>query len=169
MPGSARQRLISAIAASRNRFTLQKRREFRVLDRRLLRLRRVRSHRHATPARESPMSPTSARPLAALSIVASAVLLACASTRITTGHAQALAVRDFCARPPADTSCTVQNVQRAGNGYIVTLDRRPPSGNDRVNVSVSSGGATQILPSRPPRPGAPGDTTARPDTTKRGP
>lgn len=107
------------------------------------------------------MAPTtSARPLATLSIVASAVLLACASTRITTNHASALAVRDVCARPPADTSCTVQNVQRVGSGYVVTIDRRPPSGNDRVNVSVSSGGATTIIPAR--APGAP-------DTTKRGP
>jgi hypothetical protein len=115
------------------------------------------------------MTPTtSARPLATLAIVASAVLLACASTRITTGHAQALAVRDVCARPPADTSCTVQNVQPAGSGYIVTIDRRPPSGSDRVNVSVSSGGATQIIPEgqpRPPRPGAPGDTAAPAATT----
>lgn len=106
---------------------------------------------------------TATRSLATLSIVASTTLLACASTRITTGHAQALAVRDFCARPPADTSCTVQNVQRAGSGYIVTLDRRPPSGNDRVNVSVSSGGATTLIPGRP------GGPPAVPDTTKRAP
>jgi hypothetical protein len=103
------------------------------------------------------MAPTPVSPLATLSIVASAVLLACASTRITTGHAQALAVRDVCARPPADTSCTVQNVQRVGSGYVVTIDRRPPSGNDRVNVSVSSGGATTIVPARP----GPADTTKR--------
>lgn len=56
------------------------------------------------------MAPTAARSLATLSIVAStALFVACASTRITTGHAQALAIRDFCARPPADTSCTVRN------------------------------------------------------------
>ena len=107
------------------------------------------------------MAPTtSTLPLATISIVASTVLLACASTRITTGHAQALAVRDVCARPPADTSCMVQGVQRVGSGYVVTIDRRPPSGNDRVNVSVSSGGATTIIPARPPGPA---------DTTKRGP
>ena len=101
------------------------------------------------------------RPLATLSVAASTVLLACASTRITTGHAQALAMRDFCARPPADTRCTVQNVQRVGSGYVVTLDRRPPSGNDRVNVSVSSGGATTLIPGRAPGPGTPADTTKR--------
>ena len=102
------------------------------------------------------MAATTARPVATLSIVASTVLfVACASTRITTGHAQGLAVANVCASPPADTSCTVRNVQRVGSGYVVTIDRRPPSGNDRVNVSVSSGGKTTIIPAG--------------DTTKRGP
>jgi hypothetical protein len=89
------------------------------------------------------------RPLATLSIVASTVLLiACASTRITTGHAQGLAVANVCASPPADTSCTVRNTRRVGSGYVVTIDRRPPSGNDQVHVSVSSGGVTTVIPAR---------------------
>jgi hypothetical protein len=93
----------------------------------------------------SSASARSRRPATLVAIVASSVLLgACAS--ISTGHAQALAVKNVCARPPADTSCTVQNVQRAGSGYIVTIDRRPPSGNDRVHVSVSRGGSVLVVP-----------------------
>jgi len=107
------------------------------------------------------MSPTTVRCLATLTIVAPTALLACASASISTSHAGALAVRDFCARPPADTSCTVQNTQRLNSGYIVTLDRRPPSGNDRINVSVSNGGATTLIPARQPGPGTPTDTTKR--------
>jgi len=95
------------------------------------------------------MSSTSARPLATLSVVAATALsIACAQSRITTGHAQGLAVANVCASPPADTSCTVRSAKRVGSGYVVTIDRRPPSGNDRVHVSVSSGGATTIIPAR---------------------
>jgi hypothetical protein len=91
-------------------------------------------------------SASSALPLATLSIVA--LSIACAQSRITTGHAQGLAVANVCASPPADTSCTVRSTKRVGSGYVVTIDRRPPSGNDRVHVSVSSGGATTIIPAR---------------------
>jgi hypothetical protein len=104
-------------------------------------------------------STTSIRPRRAatlsIGLVASSILLAaCARATISTGHARALAVTNACGSRPADTSCVVQNVQRIGSGYVVTIDRRPPVGNDRVRVSVSNGGVTTVLPA---------------DTTRRGP
>ena len=60
-------------------------------------------------------------------------------------RARATAVRGVCGAAPADTSCTVRRVERAPGGYVVTVDRRPPAGQDRVAVRVR-GGSIEVTP-----------------------
>jgi hypothetical protein len=60
-------------------------------------------------------------------------------------RARATAVRGVCGPAPADTSCTVRRVERARGGYVVTVDRRPPAGQDRVAVRVR-GGRLEVTP-----------------------
>jgi hypothetical protein len=55
-------------------------------------------------------------------------------------RARVTAVRGVCGAAPADTSCTVRSVRRTPGGYVVTVDRRPPAGQDRVAVRVRRGG-----------------------------
>lgn len=54
-------------------------------------------------------------------------------------RASATAVRGVCGAAPADTSCTVRRVERTRGGYVVTVERRPPAGQDRVAVRVRRG------------------------------
>jgi hypothetical protein len=64
------------------------------------------------------------------------------STACATGgpaRARVTAVRGVCGAAPADTSCTVRSVERTRGGYLVTVDRRPPAGQDRVAVRVRRG------------------------------
>jgi hypothetical protein len=54
-------------------------------------------------------------------------------------RARATAVRGVCGPAAADTTCMVRSVARAPGGYVVTVDRRPPAGQDRVAVRVRRG------------------------------
>ena len=71
------------------------------------------------------------------------LLGACASLSPT--RARTTALRGVCGRAPADTSCTVRSVERVNRGYVVTIDRRPPAGSDRVAVRVR-GGSIEVTP-----------------------
>jgi hypothetical protein len=59
-----------------------------------------------------------------------------ACTPLTSARARTTALESVCGPVPADTACTVRGVARAGRGYVVTVDRRPPAGQDRVDVRV---------------------------------
>jgi hypothetical protein len=64
------------------------------------------------------------------------------------GRAAADALRAVCGPPSAarDSSCVIRGAERARGGYLVTVDRRPPSGQDRVRVHVRRGGRIVVTP-----------------------
>jgi hypothetical protein len=80
-------------------------------------------------------------PLAAARLLGGAALVLLMGACATGGaaRARATAVRGVCGRAPADGTCTVRSVERAPGGYLVTVDRRPPAGDDRVAVRVRRG------------------------------
>ena len=61
--------------------------------------------------------------------------------------AVAVAQRNVCgqAMPKGDTTCVVRGYQHAKGEYIVTLDRRPPAGNDRVVVRLLGNGSRVLV------------------------
>ena len=67
-------------------------------------------------------------------------------------RAVAVAERNVCGRvmPSNDSTCVVIEVSHRDGPYVVTLDRNPPAGNDRVNVTVTGGGGVEVAPV--PRP-----------------
>lgn len=71
---------------------------------------------------------------------------ACAS--LTPERATAAALRGVCGAPTAgaETGCTVRSTERVRGGYRVTVDRRPPAGQDRVAVHVRRGGRIEVAP-----------------------
>jgi hypothetical protein len=65
---------------------------------------------------------------------------------LDSARAVAVAQRNVCGQPMphTDTTCVVRDYRRAGGQYIVTLDRRPPAGNDRLVVTLLDNG-TRVL------------------------
>ncbi len=80
-----------------------------------------------------------------------AILTGCAGVRSALGgfapldsaRAVAIAQRNLCGSemPASDTTCVVREYRRDGRRHIVTLDRRPPAGNDRVIVTLRDNGS----------------------------
>jgi hypothetical protein len=58
---------------------------------------------------------------------------------LDSAEAVAIAQRNLCGGASAPT-CAVHDYRRVGGRYIVTLDRRPPAGNDRVVVTLRHNG-----------------------------
>ena len=98
------------------------------------------------------MTPSSARRLlvsaftAAALIVLAAMTSSCANvlalaglTSLDSTEAVAIAQRNLCGGASGDT-CAVREYRRVGGRYIITLDRRPPAGNDRVIVTLRHNG-----------------------------
>jgi hypothetical protein len=77
---------------------------------------------------------------------ATLLLAGCAS--LTPERATRTALRGVCgaAPEPADAGCTVRSTTRVRGGYLVTVDRRPPAGQDRVAVRVRRGGSIEVTP-----------------------
>jgi TonB family protein len=75
-------------------------------------------------------------------------LLATACASLTAQRATETALRGVCgtATTPADSSCIVRSTTRVSGGYLVTIDRRPPAGQDRVQVRVTRGGSIEVTP-----------------------
>ena len=71
-----------------------------------------------------------------------------------TDSAQAVAVaeRNVCghAMPSSDSTCVVIGVNHRDGPYVVTLDRHPPAGNDRVNVTLTGANSVEVV--QVPRP-----------------
>ena len=59
---------------------------------------------------------------------------------LDSARAVAVAQRNVCGQPmpPSDTTCMVRGYRHADGRYLVTLDRRPPAGKDRVIVALST-------------------------------
>ena len=74
------------------------------------------------------------------------LLSACAS--LSAERATQNALRGVCGMPsaPADSSCVVRSTTRVAGGYLVTIDRRPPAGQDRVAVRVHRDGSIEVTP-----------------------
>ena len=62
---------------------------------------------------------------------------------LDSARAVAIAQRNLCGSemPASDTTCVVREYRRDGGRHIVTLDRRPPAGNDRVIVTLRDNGS----------------------------
>jgi len=85
------------------------------------------------------------------------LLASCASLRsaarivgvipLDSAEAVAVAQRNVCgqAMPEGDTTCVVRGYRHAKGEYIVTLDRRPPAGNDRVVVRLRGNGSDVLV------------------------
>ena len=67
---------------------------------------------------------------------------------LDSARAVAVAQRNVCGRsmPPSDTTCVVREYHRNGGRHWVTLDRRPPAGNDRVVVTLLGNGSIEVAP-----------------------
>ena len=67
-------------------------------------------------------------------------------------QAVAVAERNVCGHvmPSNDSTCVVIEVNHRDGPYVVTLDRHPPAGNDRVNVTLT--GANSVEVAQVPRP-----------------
>ena len=74
------------------------------------------------------------------------VLASCAS--LTPAQANVAALRGVCGVKvaPADSSCVVRSTDHVPGGYVVTVDRRPPAGQDRVAVRVFQNGSIEVTP-----------------------
>ena len=74
------------------------------------------------------------------------VLASCAS--LTPAQANVAALRGVCGVKvaPADSSCVVRSTEHVAGGYVVTVDRRPPAGQDRVAVRVFQNGSIEVTP-----------------------
>src|SRR5260370_9978086 len=107
-----------------------------------------------TSTREETMTPSEARSIIASALIAAipitivAVANSCAPVfsalglaTLDSAGAVAIAQRNLCggARGP---TCAVRDYRRDGGRYIITLDRRPPVGNDRVIVTLRDNGST---------------------------
>jgi len=66
---------------------------------------------------------------------------------LDSARAVAVAQRNVCGRPmpPSDTTCAVRGYQHEGGRYLVTLDRRPPAGNDRLIVALYQNGTRIVV------------------------
>src|SRR5438876_3969228 len=85
------------------------------------------------------------------------LLASCASLRSASGSvglipldsagAVAVAQRNVCGQAvrEGDTTCVVRGYRHARGEYIVTLDRRPPVGNDRVVVRLLGNGSRALV------------------------
>ncbi len=60
---------------------------------------------------------------------------------LDSAEAVAIAQRNLCGGASGPT-CAVRDYRRDGGRYIITLDRRPPAGNDRVIVTLRNNGTT---------------------------
>jgi hypothetical protein len=67
-------------------------------------------------------------------------------------QAVVVAERNLCGRvmPSSDSTCVVIGVAKRDGRYVVTLDRNPPAGKDRVNVTITGGGGVEAM--QVPRP-----------------
>ena len=67
-------------------------------------------------------------------------------------RAVAVAERNVCGRVmgTGDSTCVLVGVNRMSGRYVVTLDRNPPAGNDRVNVTITGGNDVEVA--QVPRP-----------------
>jgi hypothetical protein len=94
------------------------------------------------------MTPSSTRSLVVSAFAVGALIAlasmtsSCANVLATVGltsldstEAVAIAQRNLCGGASGDT-CAVREYRRVGGRYIITLDRRPPAGNDRVIVTL---------------------------------
>jgi len=100
------------------------------------------------------MTPSQARSfivsalIAVIPITIVAVASSCAQvfsavglTTLDSAEAVAIAQRNLCGGA-SGTTCAVRDYRRDGGRYIITLDRRPPAGNDRVIVTLRHNGTT---------------------------
>ncbi len=60
---------------------------------------------------------------------------------LDSAEAVAIARRNLCG-VASGTTCAVRDYRRDGGRYIITLDRRPPAGTDRVIVTLRDNGTT---------------------------
>ena len=58
---------------------------------------------------------------------------------LDSAEAVAIAQRNLCGGASGAT-CAVRDYHRVGGRYVITLDRRPPAGNDRVIVTLRHNG-----------------------------
>ena len=67
-------------------------------------------------------------------------------------RAVAVAEQNMCGHTvaSADTSCVLIGVSRRDGQYVVTLDRNPPAGHDRLNVTIT--GENSVKVEQVPRP-----------------
>src|SRR4051812_46357674 len=74
------------------------------------------------------------------------VLASCAS--LTPAQANVAALHGVCGVKvaPADSSCVVRSTKHVPGGYVVTVDRKPPAGQDRVAVRVFQSGSIEVTP-----------------------
>ena len=84
---------------------------------------------------------TAAGLFAVATIATSCATLGAAVGMSTLDSAEAVAIaqRNLCGGASGPT-CAVHDYRRVGGRYIVTLDRRPPAGNDRVVVTLLHNG-----------------------------
>jgi len=100
------------------------------------------------------MTPSQARSFIASALIAVipitivAVASSCAQvfsaaglTTLDSAEAVAIAQRNLCGGA-SGTTCAVRDYRRDGGRFIITLDRRPPAGNDRVVVTLRDNGTT---------------------------
>jgi hypothetical protein len=61
---------------------------------------------------------------------------------LDSARAVAVAQQNVCGQPMplTDTTCVVRDYRQVHGEYTVTLDRRPPAGNDRVVVTLLDNG-----------------------------
>lgn len=79
--------------------------------------------------------------LAAIASSCASVIAAAGLSPLDSARAVAIAQRNLCGGA-SDTTCPVREYRQVGGRYIITLDRRPPAGNDRVVVTLRDHGTT---------------------------
>ena len=79
--------------------------------------------------------------LAASASGCASLMAAAGLSTLDSTEAVAIAQRNLCGGA-SDTTCAVHEYRRVGGRYIITLDRRPPAGNDRVIVTLRNNGTT---------------------------
>ena len=77
--------------------------------------------------------------LAAMTSSCASVLGAVGLNTLDSAEAVAIAQRNMCGVASDDT-CPVREYRRVGGRFIITLDRRPPAGDDRVIVTLRHNG-----------------------------
>jgi hypothetical protein len=66
---------------------------------------------------------------------------------LDSARAVAVAQRNVCGRslPPSDTTCVVRKYSHVDGRYVVTMDRHPPAGNDRLIVTLFENGERIVV------------------------